>query len=225
MSTSLPEISKISPGTGKAAEVVYAALRDGIMSGALHAGERLNEESLATRFGVSRTPVRESLHRLEADQFVRRIPYRGVVVCGINPQQVTEFYMLRIAVDGIAARIAAVKRTPVDVANLRWLNSKMRDAAAAKDIQAVIRTNIDFHETVGRIADNHLVLSFIEQIHSWVRRADHNPFSIPGRPESGASEHDRIIDAIETGDADQAECLTREHMQRSHNLRLQLLMK
>lgn len=195
------------------------------MSGALREGDRLNEESLAALFGVSRTPVRESLQRLETSQLVRRIPYRGVVVSSINPQQVTEFYMLRVAVDGMAAGLAARKRTPVDVANLRWLNSKMKEAAGAKDIDAVIEININFHEAVGKIANNPLLLNFIEQIHSWVRRADHNPFSIPGRPESGASEHDRIIDAIEAADADLAERLTREHMQGSHDRRLQLLMQ
>ena len=98
------------------------------MSGALGEGERLNEEPLAAQFGVSRTPIRESLQRLETDQLVRRVPYRGVIVRGIDPQQVTEFYMLRVAVDGIASRLAAQKRTPVDVANLRWINSKMNAA-------------------------------------------------------------------------------------------------
>jgi DNA-binding GntR family transcriptional regulator len=218
---------KFELGTGKTADAVFATLRDDIVRGALRVGERLNEESLASRFGVSRTPIRECLQRLEASQLVRRIPYRGVVVCGIDPQQVTEFYMLRVAVDGIAARLAAQKRTPVDVANLRWINSTMRDAARvdAPDVHKVTEININFHEAVGKIADNPLLLNFIEQIHSWVRRADHNPFSIPGRPESGASEHDRIIDAIEAGNADLAESLTREHMQGSYDRRLQLLMQ
>ena len=220
----MAEILKRQP-TGKAAEAVYDSLRSLIMSGALGEGERLNEEPLAAQFGVSRTPVRELLQRLETDQLVRRIPYRGVVVCGINQQQVNEFYMLRVAVDGMASRLAAEKRTPVDVANLRWINSKMKAAASAEDIGAVTETNIAFHEVVGKIADNHLLLGFIEQIHSWVRRADHNPFTIPGRPARGASEHDQIIDAIEAGDADQAERLTREHMQGSHDRRLQLLMQ
>lgn len=209
--------------TGKAADAVYATLRSGIVSGALPEGERLNEEPLAAHFGVSRTPVRESLQRLEVEQLVRRLPYRGVVVCGISQQQVTEFYMLRVAVDGIASALAARKRTPVDVANLRWLNTKMRDAARGVDIAAVTQANIEFHEAVCRIADNAMLLNFVEQIHTWVRRADHNPFLVPGRPETGASEHDRIIQAIEAGDAERAESLTRQHMQTSHDLRLQLL--
>ena len=218
---------KFDLGAGKAADAVYAVLRDGIVSGALRAGERLNEQPLAERFGVSRTPVRESLQRLEADQLVRRVPYRGVVVCGVNSQQITEFYMLRVVVDGIAARLAAQKRTPVDVANLRWINSRMWEAARADvaEIDKITEININFHEAIGKIADNPLLLDFIEQIHSWVRRADHNPFSISGRPESGASEHDHIIDAIEAGDADLAESLTRAHMQSSHDRRLMLLMQ
>ena len=212
---------------GKAADVVYAALRDGIVSGSLRAGERLNEESLAARFGVSRTPIRECLQRLETSQLVRRVPYRGVIVRGIDPQQVTEFYMLRVALDGAAARLAAQKRTPVDVANLRWINSKMHDAARSDvvDVDKVTEININFHEAVAKIADNHLLLNFIEHIHAWVRRADHNPFEVPGRPESGAAEHDRIIEAIEAGNAELSESLTQEHMRGSYDRRLHLLMQ
>lgn len=223
----MTEELKFDLGTGKTADAVYAALREGIVSGALREGERLNEESLASRFGVSRTPIRECLQRLETSQLVRRIPYRGVVVRGINPQQVTEFYMLRVAVDGMASRLAAQKRTPVDVANLRWINSRMRNAAQLDpvDVNVVTEINIDFHEAIAKVSDNLLLLNFIEQIHSWVRRADHNPFSISGRPESGACEHDRIVDAIEAGDVDLAESLTREHMQGSYDRRLQLLMQ
>jgi DNA-binding GntR family transcriptional regulator len=223
----LTEELKFDLGTGKTADAVYAALRDGIVSGALREGERLNEESLASQFGVSRTPIRECLQRLEASQLVRRIPYRGVVVCGMNPQQVAEVYMLRVAVDGIAARLAAQKRTPVDVANLRWINSKMRNAAQPDrvDVNTITEINIEFHEAIAKVSGNLLLLNFIEQIHSWVRRAAHSPFSIPSRPESGACEHDQIVDAIEAGDADLAERLTREHMQGSYERRLQLLMQ
>lgn len=207
----------------KAADAVYIQLREEILSGALKSGERLNEEPLAAQFGVSRTPVRELLQRLEKEQLVERMPYRGVVVRGVDSQEVTEFYRLRIAIDGIASALAASKRTPVDVANLRWLNVKMRDAASVGNVKGVTEANIEFHEAVCRIADNPLLLSFVEQIHSWVRRADHNPFFIPGRPEEGATQHDRIIEAIEAGDGGLAERLTREHMQSSHDLRLHLL--
>jgi DNA-binding GntR family transcriptional regulator len=219
----LVEIWKEQPQLSKTADAVYATLQTAISSGLLTEGEWLKEELLAESFGVSRTPIREALQRLEVEQFVRRVPYRGVVVCGITSQQVTEFYMLRIAVDGIASGLAARKRTPVDVAQLRWLNAKMKEAAQAGDVDAITQINIDFHEAVCRIADNAMILGFVEQIHVWVRRADYNPFTVPGRPEQGAAEHDGIIDAIEAGDPDLAESLTRRHMQNSNDLRLRLL--
>ncbi|MCC7483436.1 MAG: GntR family transcriptional regulator [Burkholderiales bacterium] len=219
----LEALWKKQPQLAKTADVVYATLRTAISSGVLPEGEQLKEEPLAKALGVSRTPVRESLQRLAVEQFVLRVPSRGVVVCRITSRQITEFYMLRVAVDGIASALAARKRTPVDVARLRWLNARMREAARSGDVAGVTQVNIEFHEAVCRIADNSLLLSFVEQIHVWVRRADYNPFTIPGRPGQGATEHDRIIDAIEAGDHDLAEVLTRQHMQASHALRLRLL--
>src|SRR5690606_24491271 len=98
------------------------------------------------------------------------------------------------------ASLAARKRTPVDVARLRWINSRMKEAAQLGNLEKITQTNIEFHEEVCRIADNAMLLNFVEQIHVWVRRTDYNPFTIPGRPAQGAAEHDRIIDALEAGD-------------------------
>ncbi len=222
---SLMPIWRVRAGSLKTGDAAYETLRAGIVSGTLQPGDRLNEEPLAMQFGVSRTPIRESLRRLEAEQLVRRAPHRGLVVCDVDSQQITEFYMFRVALDGAAAALAAKKRTPVDVAKLRWLNSKMKDAAASGDIAAITESNMAFHEAICDVAGNPMLESFIAQVHAWVRRADHNPFTFPGRPQSGAAEHEQIIVAIERGDAESAERLTREHMQRSHDLRLALLRK
>lgn len=211
------------PVSLKAADAIYATLRQGIVSGLLRAGDRFNEEPLAEQFGVSRTPVREAMHRLEAEQLLARGPRRGLVVRGVDAQQLTEVYMLRIALDSMASSLAAKKKTPVSIAKLNWINAQMREAAVAGDVSAVAERNIEFHETICEIAGNSMLTGFVEQLHDWVRRAELSPFMHPGRSKTGTREHDEIIAAIEAGKADLAESLMRRHMQRSHEVRLELL--
>jgi len=211
------------PGQSNTVEAIYAALRKAIVSSEIGAGAFLREEMLAERFGVSRTPIREVLVRLETEQLVARVPRRGIVVRGIDSHELDEVYMIRMLVDGLAARLAAAKRTPVDVARLRWINSQMRAAAERGEIDLVVERNIEFHEALCQVAANRLLTMFMAHVHSWVRRAEQNPFAYPNRGQQGADEHEAIVEAIAAGDAERAEALIRDHMQTSHDIRARLL--
>ena len=204
-------------------EAIYSALREAIISGEVEPGNLLHEEALAEQFHVSRTPIREVLVRLEAEQFVERVPRRGMVVRGMDSMELEEVFMIRMAVDGLAARFAASKRTPVDVAKLRWINSQMRSAAKSGDISAVAELNMSFHEALCEIAANRMLMMFMGQVHSWVRRSPTNPFAYPNRGLDGADEHDDIIDAIEAGDAKRAQSLIQAHMETSRKVRAALV--
>lgn len=209
--------------TASTADSVHATLREAIVSGVMRPGDRLSEEPLAEQLGVSRTPVREAVLRLETEQLVVRIPRRGLVVRGIESHEMTEIYMMRVAIDGLAANLAAQKATPVGVAKLRWLNTQMKQAAETGGVDLISECNIAFHEAVCEIAGNRMLAGFVDQVHGWVRRCEPNPFAHAGRGREGAGEHDRIVDAIEAGDGARAEALTRDHMRRSHDIRLKLL--
>jgi DNA-binding GntR family transcriptional regulator len=208
-----------------AADAVYDALRKAIVARQLQPGDRLAEEQLAKQFGVSRTPVREALLRLETEQFATRVARRGLVVRPIPEREVLEVYAVRAALDGLAASLAAEQSTPPDRARITWLSQQVSDAAKASDFVKMAELNIGLHEAICEAAHNGMLSLFMRQIHDWVRRfaeAD-TTFSRPGRADEATSEHDEIIAAIEAGDAERAGQLAREHMNRAREARIAML--
>jgi DNA-binding GntR family transcriptional regulator len=208
-----------------AADAVYDALREAIVDKRLLAGDRLAEEQLARQFGVSRTPVREALLRLETERFAARVARRGLVVRPIPESEVLEVYAVRAALDGLSASLAAEHATPPDRAQLRWLHQQIADAAASSNFATMANLNIQFHEAICAAAHNGMLMLFMQQIHDWVRRfgeAD-TTFSRPGRASEATAEHEELITAIETGDAARAGQLAREHMNRAREARIAML--
>jgi DNA-binding GntR family transcriptional regulator len=208
-----------------AADGVYEALREAIVSKRLLPGDRLAEEQLAKQFGVSRTPVREALLRLETEQFATRVARRGLVVRPIPEAEVLEVYAVRAALDGLAASLAAEQATPPDRARLRWINQQIGDAAAQSDYARMAELNIELHEAMCEAAHNGMLGHFMRQIHDWVRRfgETETTFSYVGRAIEAVAEHERILDAIEAGDAERAGSLAREHMNRAREVRIAML--
>jgi DNA-binding GntR family transcriptional regulator len=208
-----------------AADGVYEALRDAIVTRRLEPGDRLAEEQLAKQFGVSRTPVREALLRLEAEQFAARVARRGLVVRPIPEREVLEVYAVRAALDGLAASLAAEQATPPDVARIRWISRQIGEAGERSDYARMATLNIELHEAICDVARNGMLLLFMRQIHDWVRRfgsAD-TTFTHPGRASTAVDEHERVIDAIEAGNGDLAGQLAREHMNRAREVRIAML--
>jgi DNA-binding GntR family transcriptional regulator len=208
-----------------AADAVYDALREAIVGKRLLPGDRLAEEQLARQFGVSRTPVREALLRLETEQFAARVARRGLVVRPIPEAEVLEVYAVRAALDGLAATLAAEHATPPDRARLRWINQQIGDAANASDFATMADLNIQLHEAICEAAHNGMLLHFMRQIHDWVRRfgeAD-TTFSRPGRAHEAVAEHETMFDAIDAGDGELAGRLAREHMNRAREVRIAML--
>jgi DNA-binding GntR family transcriptional regulator len=208
-----------------AADAVYDALREAIVGKRLSPGDRLAEEQLAKQFGVSRTPVREALLRLETEQFATRVARRGLVVRPIPEREVLEVYAVRAALDGLAASLAAEQATPPDRAQLRWMHQQIADAAVESDFARMADLNIQFHEAICGAAHNGMLVLFMRQIHDWVRRfaESDTTFAIPGRAVEAVAEHGELIAAIEAGDVDRAGQLAREHMNRAREARINML--
>lgn len=206
-----------------AADGVYATLREAIVTGRLQPGERLGEEHLARSFGVSRTPVREAILRLETENLALREQRRGAVVRGIPEREVLEVYAVRAALDGLAAGLAASNAYAADHARLRWLNDRLADAAARHEFDIMAELNIQFHDALCEAAHNTTLLRFMRQIHDWVRRFRETTFAVGPRAEHALAEHRNLLDAIERGDAPLAERLAREHMSRALEVRLAML--
>ena len=203
-------------------DAVYRTIREAILQGTLSPGARLGEEDLARRFAVSRTPVREAVLRLEAERLAERNSRRGLTVAGVTPEEILEIYVVRQALDGLAARVAAESARPADIAELRWLNDELRSAVSSAPIDTLSRLNLAFHEAMYKAGHNEFLLELIKTAHDRVRRFPGTTLSQPDRPQAVVQEHAEIIDAIERRDGQRAEEIASRHMGRAMEIRMQL---
>lgn len=206
-----------------ASDAIYSTLREAILAGVLLPGERLGEVQLANLFSRSRTPVREAILRLESERLTERSSRRGFVVGSISREEVLEVYAVREVLDGLAARMAAQGILPAEIEHLRWLNTRIKQAADDKDFGLMLNLNMEFHEAVCRASRNSLLLQFLRQIHDWVRRFPETTLSYPGRASAAVREHEELVDAIARRDSEAAERIARSHMARAVQIRISLL--
>jgi DNA-binding GntR family transcriptional regulator len=219
----LRELWQAHAGSGAVADVAYATLREAVLTGQLRPGDRLGEVQLAREFGVSRTPIREAIFRLEAEHFATRLVRRGLVVRSISEAHVLEVYTVRAALDQLAASLAAEQATVPDRARLHWVNEQLQLAAERSEHAHMAELNIQFHEALCEAAHNDMLLHFVREIHNWVRRFPETTFSWPGRASTALAEHRSIIEAIDRGDADAAGRLAARHMNRAREVRIAMI--
>jgi DNA-binding GntR family transcriptional regulator len=203
------------------AEAIRIALVRGIEDGILEPGARLGEGYLATLFSVSRTPVREALSRLEAQRFAQR-DGRGLVVPRVSVEQIIEVFAVREALDGTAARLAASHALALDLNELDRINVQMRELAAAGEFGAMADMNVQFHDVLARASRNEMLLHFVRDVLSVVRRFKTTTFSKPGRALEAVEEHEALLAALRAHDAETAELVAREHMRNALEVRIQL---
>jgi DNA-binding GntR family transcriptional regulator len=203
------------------ARAVYGKLRDDIVSGAIAPGSALREIALAARFGVSRTPVREALRRLEQDRLL--VPgNRGMEVRAIDPHEVVQIYDLRVLLEAEAAGQAAQAHRTADLLRLEGLLSRDR-ALADPDDATRIRTNLEFHAAVWHATHNTVLVDLLERLTTHLVHVPHSTLSVGDRWAEALDEHARILDAVRAGDADTARELGGAHMGTARELRLRLL--
>lgn len=205
-------------------ESVRRTLAEAVVSRDLMPGRRLSEESLASLFGVSRTPVREALVGLVNANLATR-DGRGLLRVGsVTSDQILEVYAVRVVLEGFAASMAAQVASTAAVIRLRQLNLACRRAAERGDYDAMAVENLRLHGAVAEVSGNSLLRRFVEEIHNWTRRIPTTTLAFPGRAEVALSQHDEIIDAIDLHDVARAEALARTHMQDAERIRIEMLV-
>ena len=189
---------------------VTAEIRRLIISGELAQGERLVEDRLAARLGVSRNPVRESIRVLAAEGFVLVIPRIGATVARLSPAEAEELFDVRMAIEGLAARLAARKRTPETAARLRKVLDSAREAVEGGQLERVADLNTAFHLAVGEVAGNsylNLMMAPMLLRAQWVFRQ-----TAAVRGPHSWSEHLSLCEAIAAGDEDEAQARAVAHV-------------
>ena len=204
-------------------EAVYATLREAILSKALRPGPQFAEEDLARVFGVSRTPIREAILRLESEHLMDRRGRRRVSVSEISPAEVLEIYDVRVVLDGLAAELAAQYATPPEIAQLHWVSERMKSAEDSGDFATISALSLEWHEWLARASRNSFLLNQIRVVHDRVRRFDRTTFEFPGRGRVAIGEHEQILAAVQAGDAAKAAELAKTHLLNAKQVRLSMV--
>lgn len=207
-----------SPDARTLADRVFVRLQDDIVLGVIAPGTKLGETELASRYGVSRGPLREAIRRLESRKLLERVPHVGTRVASLKVADLIEIYRVREALEGMAARLAAENMTTQEVAGLRELLSLHEQQQDLKEDTAYFQRegDLDFHYRVIQGSHNQTLADLlIGEIYHLVRMYRYQFSMTANRPQKALAEHRGIVEAIEAGDGDLAELLMRRHISRA----------
>ncbi len=197
----------------------YELVLDAIDTGIYRPGDRLVESELAERFGVSRTPVREALQRLETQNLLSR-DGRSLIVASLDHNQLAELYTVRAELEGLAARLAAQHAAPEEIRVLREMVEADRDLV--DDPGALARANRRFHRQLHRASHNRYLVQQLDLVHRTMVLLATTTLAAEGRSQLAIEEHDAIVAAIEARDGAGADDALHTHISRAFETRLKL---
>lgn len=204
-------------------ELVFEALREAIISGVLKPGERLMEVQLAEELGVSRTPVREAIRKLELEGFVVMIPRKGAYVSGISLKDVADVFEIRSALEGLAAGLAAERITEDELEELERLLVKKGEIIETGDLDRLVEIDTLFHETLYKASRNEKLVQMINNLREQIQRFRSTSLAYPGRMREALEEHKKIVEAISERNIQLAEKLAQEHIENAENSLLEAI--
>jgi DNA-binding GntR family transcriptional regulator len=193
--------------------LVLAAIDEGVYL----PGDRLVESELAERFGVSRTPVREALQRLETQSVLVR-DGRSMVVSSLDHDQLGELYVVRAELEALAARLAAQHAAPEEVRVLREMVTQDMDILG--NPQQLSRANRRFHRQLHLASHNRYLIQQLEMVHRTMALMATTTFAVEGRDSMALEEHSDIVTAIENRDGDAAAAALKSHISMAYQTRL-----
>ncbi|MCC7449388.1 MAG: GntR family transcriptional regulator [Anaerolineae bacterium] len=205
----LPQLTEVQSKSRR--EQVLDKLRDAILDGDFKPGQPLREVELASQLGVSRAPLREALQVLSAEGLVETVPYHGTTVRTLNKTDIEELYSLRSELESFAIRHVIATVTPEQVAQLRDIYERMRQAGVANDLKRLSTEDQLFHNTLIALSNHSLLVSLWNVVAMRVRQV----MALRNKQNRDlvqvAMNHVPIIDAIAAKDVERAITLIQQH--------------
>ncbi|MDN5343968.1 MAG: hypothetical protein PWQ18_79 [Clostridia bacterium] len=198
-------------------EIVFEALREAIISGHLKAGERLMEVQLAEEMGVSRTPVREAIRKLELEGFVVMIPRKGAYVADLSTKDIADVFEIRSALEALAAGLACERITEEELDELERLLIKVAECAETNDLATLVGVDTQFHDILYRASRNDRLAQIINNLREQIQRFRTISMGTPGRMWETLKEHKQLVEAITARDVELAQRLAQEHIENAEN--------
>lgn len=198
---------------------IYGVLRDAILGMDVYdpaTDLRLDERALAEQLGISRTPIREALVRLEQDGFVEVQARKGVFVLRKSMDEIAEMIIVWASLESMAARLATERATDAQIASLRKLAGRFDKSKASARIEEYSEANIEFHQRILELSQCSMLKSIADGLFLHMRAVRRHAMPEKGRTERSVVDHMHIIEALEDRDADLASQLVRKHTMRLH---------
>lgn len=208
----VPSMTTLEPKTKTRAEELRQTLADDIIMGRIPPGERLDEASLARRFGVSRTPVREALGQLVVMGLVDSQPHRGGHAASISPAKLGQLFELMAEYEGACARLSAKRMTPAERRALEKIHEGSRDHMQRGDEAGYSELNDAFHEALYAGSHNDFLIEATQMTKQRLSPFRIAQFRQPGRLHRSFEEHSRVVEAVLRADQQAAEATIRDHV-------------
>lgn len=198
-------------------EIVFETIREAIIAGDLQPGERLMEVQMAEELGVSRTPVREAIRKLELEGLVIMVPRKGAYVADISMRDLAEVFEIRRALEGLAAELAAERATDEEIEELERMLVKISDTIEKDDIKQTIELDTQFHELLYAVSRNERLRGILSQLREQIHRFRLQSLARPGRMRVALEEHRSIVEAIADRDPEVAKNRASDHIESAEN--------
>ncbi len=213
---------------GTLAERLFHQLTEAILMGEIPLGSKISEPALAQRFGVSRGPLREAMHRLQERRLITRTANQGARVTEATPERLSSLFSVREMLEGLAAREAAIKMTTADFVKLRETIEHHEAGLAGLEPgqhNALGTVDRDFHFQIAQSSQNDLLIKLLcEELYPLLRLYRSRNDSLVLR-QRAVVEHKRIYDAITDRDADLAEIMMRRHIGSAKTRRVEAMQR
>lgn len=194
-------------------ELVFDALREAIISGRLKPGQRLLEIQLADELGVSRTPVREAIRKLELEGFVVMIPRKGAYVADISLKDIADVFEIRGALEGLAAGLAAERATDEEIEQMERHLVEVAECIERRDVDRLVESDTMFHDTLYVASRNQRLGQILNLLREQIQRFRMRTLSHPARMKVALDEHRGMVEALAARDPEAARRLAQEHIE------------
>ncbi len=204
-------------------ELVFENIREAIIDGHLKPGERLMEIQLAEELGVSRTPVREAIRKLELEGFVVMIPRKGAYVTDISIKDIADVFELRWALEALAAELAAERATEEEIEQMERHLLELAKVVEEQDVKKIVEIDTKFHETIYTASRNKRLGQILSLLGELIQRYRTLTLSKSERIKVTMEEHRAIVEALAARDPQRAGRLAQEHIESAENSLMDVL--
>lgn len=195
---------------------VFKYIKSQIITGNYNPGESLVESKLAEELGVSRTPIREAIRLLELEGLVETTPNKGAVVLGISGKDVEDIFAIRELIEGLAARWAAERITPLEKKELKKVIDLMEFYSQKGDLDELAELDNQFHHIIYEATGSKILNLTLSNLHQYVQLARLESLKVPKRLDQTLSEHHAVLDSFMAGNPDKAQEALTKHVKNAY---------